>query len=96
MQKILIVFALLLTAPGVGSAASLDTPAIDRAAGRTGQLMDGGVYRVAFPRSDLHVMVGNVRVRRVWRSADMPLSFRRVKERSSWAISYCWKTRFSR
>jgi len=39
---------------GGGQATRLDTVAIDRALGRTGQL-NGDVYRVTFPRSDLHV-----------------------------------------
>ena len=38
----------------------LDTSAIDRALGRSGQAMPGDVYRVAFPRTDLSVMVGSV------------------------------------
>ena len=42
--------------------AGLDTAAIDRAIGRSGQAMPGDVYRVAFPRSDLKVTVGTVSV----------------------------------
>src|SRR5947209_2041280 len=44
------------------AAAPLDTAAIDAAIGRTGQSLDGGVYRVSFPRSDLHITVGDVTV----------------------------------
>jgi len=43
--------------------AGLDTAAIDRAIGKSGQSMPGDVYRVAFPRSDLNVMVGAVKVK---------------------------------
>jgi len=43
--------------------AGLDTAAIDRAIGKTGQAMAGDVYRVAFPRSDLTVSVGAVKIR---------------------------------
>lgn len=43
--------------------AGLDTAAIDRAIGRTGQAMAGDVYRIAFPRSDLSVTVGAVKVK---------------------------------
>jgi uncharacterized protein DUF1259 len=43
--------------------AGLDTAAIDRAIGKTGQAMAGDVYRVAFPRSDLTVSVGSVKIR---------------------------------
>ena len=42
--------------------AGLDTAAIDRAIGRSGQAMAGDVYRVAFPRTDLKVTVGGVAV----------------------------------
>lgn len=43
--------------------AGLDTAAIDRAIGKSGQAMAGDVYRVSFPRSDLHVAVGGVNVK---------------------------------
>ncbi|HET9393398.1 MAG TPA: DUF1259 domain-containing protein [Candidatus Rubrimentiphilum sp.] len=47
--------------PAALAAASptLDTAAISGALGRSGQTMDGGVYRVSFPRSDLHVKIGS-------------------------------------
>src|SRR2546421_12763583 len=43
--------------------AGLDTAAIDRAIGKSGQAMAGDVYRVSFPRTDLHVTVGDVNVK---------------------------------
>jgi hypothetical protein len=43
--------------------AGLDTAAIDRAIGKSGQAMAGDVYRIAFPRSDLAVTVGAVKVK---------------------------------
>src|SRR6476620_3191506 len=43
--------------------AGLDTAAIDKALGRPGQAMPGDVYRVAFPRTDLNVTVGGVKVK---------------------------------
>lgn len=43
--------------------AGLDTAAIERAIGKAGQAMPGDVYRVAFPRSDLNVSVGGVKVK---------------------------------
>src|SRR5690242_6048603 len=36
---------------------------IEQALGRTGAVQPGGVVKFAFPRRDLHVMVGNVAVR---------------------------------
>src|SRR4051812_18639032 len=45
------------------SAKGLDTAAIDQAIGRTGTAMPGDVYRISFPRSDLNVSVGTVKVR---------------------------------
>jgi Domain of Unknown Function (DUF1259) len=43
--------------------AGLDTAAIDKAIGRSGTAMPGDVYRVAFPRTDLNVSVGAVKVK---------------------------------
>jgi Domain of Unknown Function (DUF1259) len=42
--------------------AGLDVRAIDGAIGKSGQTM-GDVYRVSFPRSDLSVMVGDVKIK---------------------------------
>jgi hypothetical protein len=42
--------------------AGLDTAAIDRAIGRSGQVM-GDVYKVTFPRTDLNVSVGAVKIK---------------------------------
>jgi len=39
---------------------TLDVSAVATALGRSGQAMDGGVYRVGCPRTDLHVRVGSV------------------------------------
>jgi hypothetical protein len=39
---------------------TLDTSVIAKAIGRSGTSMPGGVYRVSFPRSDLHVVIGDV------------------------------------
>jgi uncharacterized protein DUF1259 len=49
-------------APPPRPPAGLDTAAIDRAIGRSGQAMAGDVYRIAFPRTDLKVIVGDVAV----------------------------------
>ena len=43
--------------------AGLDTAAIDRAIGKSGQAMAGDVYRIAFPRSDLAGTVVAVKVK---------------------------------
>jgi hypothetical protein len=42
--------------------ASLDTAAIDRAIGKAGQL-SGDVYKVSFPRSDLHVSINGLAIK---------------------------------
>lgn len=61
-------FATLLAALAViagskaGGQQTLDIAAIDKALERSGTAMPDGVYRVSFPRSDLKVVVGNVRV----------------------------------
>ncbi len=54
--------ALALTAAPLAAQTSLNTSAIDQALGRSGQ-MQGGVYRVSFPRTDLTVSVGGVKLR---------------------------------
>jgi hypothetical protein len=60
----LIVTATILSAQTAPTPpAGLDTAAIDRAIGKSGQAMAGDVYRVAFPRSDLTVTVGAVKVK---------------------------------
>jgi hypothetical protein len=43
--------------------AGLDVAAIDRAIGKSGQVMAGDVYRISFPRTDLSVSVGSVKVK---------------------------------
>jgi hypothetical protein len=66
LYSILIVvtaIAVRAQAPASPRAGALDTAAIDRALGKSGQMMPGDVYRVAFPRSDLNVTVGGVKVK---------------------------------
>jgi hypothetical protein len=46
----------------VPTPAGLDTAAIDRIIGRTGATLAGDVYRIGFPRTDLTVTVGGVKV----------------------------------
>src|ERR1700693_811371 len=55
----LILIALI---PVITAAQELDTTKIDQALGRTGQ-KTGDVYRVGFPRTDLHVTVAGVSVK---------------------------------
>src|SRR5437879_10277817 len=57
---IAVVWILLL--PASLSPQGLDTTKIDEVLGRAGQ-KSGDVYRVGFPRTDLHVKVGDVEVR---------------------------------
>jgi hypothetical protein len=49
----LLVLVLVLALPATIAAQGLDTTKIDEALGRSGQKA-GEVYRVAFPRTDLH------------------------------------------
>src|SRR5512139_2652076 len=55
---------LFVAAPPAGGAqpAPLDTAAIDRAIGKTGQ-PSGEVYKVTFPRWDLHVTVDGLAIK---------------------------------
>lgn len=57
----LITLVAIAAAP-VRAQVALDTAALDQAIGRTGSAMPGGVYRVALPRTDLHVRIGDVTV----------------------------------
>jgi hypothetical protein len=57
---LILISAILL--PLTAVAQGLDTTKIDQALGRSGQ-KTGDVYRVAFPRSDLHVTVAGVAIK---------------------------------
>jgi len=58
-------FVLALTALSFrqASADGLNTTAIDAALGRSGQMLPGDVYKVGFPRKDLHVVVDGVDIK---------------------------------
>jgi Domain of Unknown Function (DUF1259) len=60
-RRLLIVISILMF-PIAVSAQGLDTPKIDQVLGRSGQKTGEG-YRVGFPRTDLHVTVGDVTIR---------------------------------
>jgi hypothetical protein len=60
-NPMIVLFCTLLF-PVILSAQGLTTAKIDEALGRSGQ-KSGDVYRVGFPRTDLHVKVGDVEVR---------------------------------
>lgn len=55
-------FGALIAGPAVQAQETLDTGAIAQAIGRQGTSMPDGVYRVSFPRSDLQVSIGDVRL----------------------------------
>src|SRR5947208_13307330 len=57
-----LIFSLLLSCPVIVVAQSLDTAKIDEAMGRSGQ-QTGDIYRLGFPRTDLHVSVGGVEIK---------------------------------
>ena len=52
----------ILIVPGILPAQGFDTTKIDEVLGRPGQ-KSGDVYRVGFPRTDLHVKIGDIEVR---------------------------------
>ena len=58
-------FALIavMLMPKPAAAQQLNTPAIDAALGRGGQMLPGDVYKVGFPRSDLHVVVDGIDIK---------------------------------
>src|SRR3954470_11978093 len=57
-----LILSLLLSCPVMLVAQSLDTAKIDEAMGRSGQ-KTGNVYRLGFPRTDLHVSVTGVEIK---------------------------------
>ncbi len=61
-QYLPVLFAALITAAPLAAQTTFNTSAIDQALGRPGQ-MQGDVYRVSFPRTDLTVSVDGVRLR---------------------------------
>jgi hypothetical protein len=58
----LLILASILVIPAVVSAQGLDTTKIDQALGRPGQKI-GDVYKVGFPRTDLHVSVHGLAIK---------------------------------
>jgi hypothetical protein len=58
----LLILASILALPNVVSAQGLDTTKIDQALGRSGQKI-GDVYKIGFPRTDLHVSVHGVAIK---------------------------------
>src|SRR5437016_13532613 len=56
------ILSLLLSCPRMLVAQGLDTAKIDEAMGRSGQ-KTGEVYRLGFPRTDLHVSVAGVEIK---------------------------------
>ncbi|MDE3135026.1 MAG: DUF1259 domain-containing protein [Acidobacteriota bacterium] len=59
MLKRLLILFLVWGVPAAAIAQGLDTAKIDKAFGRSGQKTDG-VYKVGFPRTDLHVVIRGV------------------------------------
>jgi len=55
--------AFSVTAWTLGNAADPDWKAVEQALGKSGQLQDGGVFRIGMPRTDLNVTVKGVPVK---------------------------------
>ncbi|HEY1462545.1 MAG TPA: DUF1259 domain-containing protein [Terriglobales bacterium] len=62
MKRIVAILGVLFLAVPLLSAQGVTTTKVDEALGRSGQ-KSGDVYRVAFPRTDLHVTVGDVTIK---------------------------------
>jgi Domain of Unknown Function (DUF1259) len=60
--RLLLILISMLVFPVAASAQGLDTTKIDQVLGRSGQKM-GDLYRVAFPRTDLHVAVHELAIK---------------------------------
>jgi biotin operon repressor len=62
MKLRVLILSILLSCPVMLLAQGLDTAKIDEALGRSGQ-KTGDVYRLGFPRTDLHVSIGGVDIK---------------------------------
>ncbi len=62
MKLRLLILSVVLSLPVMLAAQSLDTAKIDEALGRSGQ-KTGDVYRLGFPRTDLHVSIAGVEIK---------------------------------
>jgi len=65
MQRLssLVVAAFIFVGVASGAQAAPDWNAVAKALGKAGTEMAGGVYRVGFPRSDLHVELGDIELK---------------------------------
>ena len=86
----LILITMLSVAVGV-SAQGLDTAKIDEVLGRSGQ-KTGDVYKVGFPRTDLHVSVHGLAIRPGWPLALGSPFWAPTATPWPWAIWCCSKT----
>ena len=62
MKLRILILSILLSCPVMLMAQGLDTAKIDEAMGRSGQ-KTGDVYRLGFPRTDLHVSIAGVEIK---------------------------------
>jgi hypothetical protein len=62
MKSRLLILSVALALPVIGVAQTLDTAKIDQTMGRSGQ-KTGDVYRLSFPRTDLHVSIAGVEIK---------------------------------
>ena len=62
MKLRILILSILLSCPAMLVAQGLDTAKIDEAMGRSGQ-KTGDIYRLGFPRTDLHVLIGGVEIK---------------------------------
>ena len=62
MRGRILILSTLLAWPTILAAQGLDTAKIDEAMGRSGQ-KTGDVYRLGFPRTDLHISVAGVEIK---------------------------------
>src|SRR5438093_7873451 len=62
MRDLILIISTLLAWPKILAAKVLDTAKIDEAMGRSGQ-KTGDVYRLGFPRTDLHISVAGVEIK---------------------------------
>src|SRR5260370_11825198 len=63
MKRVLLISAqIILLALGAGAAAEPDWSAVDKVFGGAGKSLLGGVYRFGWPRTDMNVTIGGVKV----------------------------------
>jgi hypothetical protein len=90
MKLRILILSLLLSCPVMLLAQGLDTANIDEAMGRSGQ-KTGDVFRLGFPRTDLHVSVAGVDIKPGLALGSWAAFLEATMTLWSWVTWFSWK-----